>query len=192
MYVRPFLHASLIFRMLLAAMSLFTYATYVYVRCEYSIFWDEYCIKYRRRSWICRSRKVGDREYGMICRGPGFLSFVTFGSSPTPSPFSHQQVVSLWQSFSCVFSVELTDLRGGSGGRRESRVLYKSFTTPWLGEEDEIWVDHGHGKVQRALLVTGHLSVVAKGSDWVVLWVIMVYCTYWMRSNSALHIYPSP
>ncbi len=43
----------------------------------------------RHRSWEC----------WMICRGPGFLAGVWFGSSPAPSsPLSSQHVVSLCQS----------------------------------------------------------------------------------------------
>ncbi len=39
---------------------------------------------------------------------------VWFGSSPTPSPLSRKQAVSLSQS-SCVSPVELTDWKGGGG-----------------------------------------------------------------------------
>ncbi len=48
------------------------------------------------------------REYRMIYRGTDFLAIVWFGSSPTPSSPSHQQVVSPSQ-YSCVSPVELTD-----------------------------------------------------------------------------------
>jgi hypothetical protein len=51
-----------------------------------------------------------------------------FGSSPTPTPLSHQQVVSLARS-SCVSLVELNDGEGvveePDHTRRESLVLYK-------------------------------------------------------------------
>ncbi len=74
----------------------------------------------------------------MINRGPGFLAVVWFDSSPTPSPLSRQQVVSLSQS-SCVSPIELTDGRGGRGwGRsqnirkRECLILYKSFNSIWF------------------------------------------------------------
>ncbi len=42
----------------------------------------------------------------MICRGPGFLAVLRFGSSPTPLALSRQQLVSLSRS-SCVSPVEL-------------------------------------------------------------------------------------
>ncbi len=72
-----------------------------------------------------RLRVLGDNI------GPGFLAVVRFGSSPTASPLSCQQVVSLSQS-SCTSMVELTDGRGVRGwGRRQiqrrrgSLALYK-------------------------------------------------------------------
>ncbi len=48
------------------------------------------------------------REHWMIYRGPSFPANGWFGSSPTPSPISRKQVVSLSQS-SCVSPVELVD-----------------------------------------------------------------------------------
>jgi hypothetical protein len=42
-----------------------------------------------------------------MCRGPGFLAVLGFGSSPPP-PLSRQQFVSLPKS-SCVWPVEITD-----------------------------------------------------------------------------------
>ncbi len=54
------------------------------------------------------------REYWMICRGPGFLAVIWFGSTPIPPP-SHQQVISLSRSY-CVSRVKLIDRRRGGGG----------------------------------------------------------------------------
>ncbi len=52
----------------------------------------------------------------MIYRGPGFLAFVWFGFSP---PLSHQQVVTLSQSY-CMSPVEHSNGRGGGGGGGKS------------------------------------------------------------------------
>jgi hypothetical protein len=74
------------------------------------------------------------REYRIIHRGSGFLAIVWFGSSPTPFPLSHEQVVSL-SDFQCVADspVELTDGRGWARSQiirpLDSLALYKSFRT---------------------------------------------------------------
>ncbi len=62
----------------------------------------------------------------MISRGPVFPKVEWLGSSPTPSPLSQKQLVSLSQSF-CVSPVELT---GANHIRpRESLALYKSLNS---------------------------------------------------------------
>ncbi len=68
--------------------------------------------------------KTNDEEQRgwMIYRGPSFLSFllvVLNSHTPPPptSPLYRQQIVSLSQS-SCVSPIQLTDGKGGGGGRR--------------------------------------------------------------------------
>jgi hypothetical protein len=57
----------------------------------------------------------------MTYRGPGFLAFVRFGSTPNPqSPTLREQVVSLSQS-SCLSPVALSDGRGGGGDKSFDR-----------------------------------------------------------------------
>ncbi len=74
----------------------------------------------------------------MFYRGPGFLAVLWFCSSHTPSPLTRQQIVSLSQP-SFLSPVELADQSVGGGWgrsqivlRRESLILYKSFSTLWL------------------------------------------------------------
>ncbi len=56
------------------------------------------------------------REHWLIYRGPGFLAVAWFGSTSTPPPSPPpQQLVSPFQSSQS--PVELTDGRGGGGGR---------------------------------------------------------------------------
>jgi hypothetical protein len=57
-------------------------------------------------------------EYWRIYIVPSFIAVEWLGSSPTPSPLSRQQVVSLSQS-SCVSPVELTDGRVWEGAGEE-------------------------------------------------------------------------
>ncbi len=52
------------------------------------------------------------REYWTIFREPGFLAVVCFGSSPTPSPLSRRQIVSLSQP-SCVSPVNRREMGVG-------------------------------------------------------------------------------
>ncbi len=61
-------------------------------------------------------------------RGPGYLVVVSFGSSPTPSPLSRQQLVSLSQSY-CVSPLEFNSARSRIIRPRESLALYESFHT---------------------------------------------------------------
>ncbi len=67
--------------------------------------------------WPTSSQMVLLGEYWMIYRRPGFLAFVWFGSSPTPSPLPSASRIS-FSVFLCVADspVELTDGRGGGGG----------------------------------------------------------------------------
>jgi hypothetical protein len=92
---------------------------------------------YASRSWSSYSAQRVLKIY----KGPSSLVVVWSGSSPTPSPLSRQQVVSLSQS-SCESPVQLTDGRRGGGRRwarsqivrrRESLALNKLFNTLWSG-----------------------------------------------------------
>ncbi len=89
------------------------------------------------------------REYWMIYRGPGFLDVVWFGSSPTLSPLSRQQVVSLSLS-SCVSPVNLTDWReiGGFGGGGA-----KSY------EGEKVWSSINHSILSAHTAQTGFILV---------------------------------
>jgi hypothetical protein len=69
------------------------------------------------------------KEYCTVHGRPGLLGLVGFGSSPTPSPLSCQQVAS--PQSSCVSPVELTDGRGGGkgGGRGAKSYIIQLFLT---------------------------------------------------------------
>ncbi len=77
-------------------------------------------------------QKDSNREYYMIYRGPGFLVVVWFGSSPTPSPLSRQQVRPAATHRKTKKERQLGDGREGVGWvaesvrPQESLVLYKS------------------------------------------------------------------
>jgi hypothetical protein len=63
----------------------------------------------------------------MIYRGPSFLAFALFGSTPSPPP-SRQQIVSLDQS-SCMSVVQLfLRERGGGGGGRGAESYHRKKT----------------------------------------------------------------
>jgi hypothetical protein len=89
----------------------------------------------------------------MIYRGPGILAVVLSNSLPTPFPFSHEQVVYLSQSF-CVSPVELTDGRGGGGGRRA-----KSFDREKARPSIIHSILSGYKKLQALLLNSVAVSV---------------------------------
>ncbi len=86
-----------------------------------------------------RNKEGASREYWMIYRTPGFLTFLWFGTSPTPSPPSPAIKLSLLLSFPvcCRSSLLLGGGRGGWGWSRtirwrESLTLSKLFNTLWL------------------------------------------------------------
>ncbi len=95
-----------------------------------------YCSWVRSVIWMINDVCVLVREYWIIYRGPGFLAFLWFGSSPTPSP----PVSKFDRRHTGRFSNKdklLTGRGEGWGGeskiirRRESLVIYKSFNALW-------------------------------------------------------------
>ncbi len=64
----------------------------------------------------------------MIFKGPGFLAVLWFGSSPTPSPLTRQQVVSV---FLCVVAGRAYRREKGEGSEGEA----KPENNEWIIED---------------------------------------------------------